>query len=56
MGLILHAYNLHKGLRCTGFDEDDAVPEGEEAIVNLPADFLEKSREIMSLRYVNADQ
>ena len=32
--LIIHAFNLKSGLKCTGFDEDD--PETTENILNLP--------------------
>ena len=35
-GLIVHAYNLHRGLKCSGFDEDD--PDTGE-IINLPSSF-----------------
>ena len=37
--LILHAWNLRNGLKCTGFDED--APECTDSILNLPADFKE---------------
>lgn len=52
----MHAFNLQKGLSCTGFDEDDPKPEGGH-ILNLPPDFFSKASELMSFRYsVNGDE
>ena len=47
-GLIVHAYNLHRGLKCTGFDEDE--PDTGEKL-NLPATFIQDTSEIMGFRY-----
>ena len=47
-GLIVHAYNLHRGLKCSGFDEDD--PDTGE-IINLPSSFIKDTSEIMGFRY-----
>lgn len=50
-GLIMHAFNLNKGLKCTGFDEDDPEPEGDASILNLPNDFLANNSSMMNFRY-----
>jgi len=48
--LILHAFNLYRGLKCTGFDEDDPMPESG-SVLNLPNNFVLSSAEIMTFRY-----
>ena len=49
--LLIHTYNIRHGLKCTGFDEDDPEHNLEEGIQNLPANFVEETREIMTFRY-----
>lgn len=52
--LLIHTYNIKHGLKCTGFDEDDPefnLEESKEGIQNLPANFVEETREIVTFRY-----
>ncbi|CDW89962.1 UNKNOWN [Stylonychia lemnae] len=49
--LIFHAINLFKGLRCTGFQEDDPKNETNTGILNLPQDWQSQNAELVSFRY-----
>lgn len=47
--LIFHTYNLKNGLKCTGFDQDDAA--SSDAIVLLPDTFVANSSDMVTFRY-----
>jgi len=46
--LCIHAYNLYKGFKLTGFMEDDPR---QEQIVQLPADWPQANADVVSFRY-----
>ena len=50
--LIVHAINLHKGFKCTGFNEDDPE-ESAEGILKLPDILGDSNAFVVSFRYVH---
>jgi hypothetical protein len=53
--LCIHAFNLYKGFKLTGFMEDDPRAEVKESniesIVQLPADWSTTNADVVSFRY-----
>ena len=63
--IILHAFNLQKGFKCTGFQEDDPkTDQGKDktlliylliALLNLPESWPEENAELVSFRYTHPE-